>query len=617
MNSEYCCIDCKNVLEENLNSLNCKKCNHGYYIKDEYVDFSDNNIYDKEISKNTIKELLIEIEKNKYDDGIKKFVKKYPSLKSKLINTKYDQSMDSIFHGLGENNRCLILGSNVGNGVEILSHIFKTVYSVETNEDLLIFQKKRCLNEKINNVKFIRSSLEKLPFQENYFDLIIFGNTFFQFMESYFEQFNLKKMLEEIKKILKVGGCVSLNVENKSKISELIFDKKNGKTNVQLRYEDCLQIFNDLDFKTKSYWVLPSLDRPYFSTNIEDRIATKWYLKNFKFFIKGTKIKWKYQIFYKIFSLFDKRIISYLTKKFMPHFVFCCYKEKISTSLEDNIFRETGYSNCIFNSRRIKNVFILLDKKGRSKKIVHCKRYDHQFQKKISIVKRVFPKMSNPEESIWMEDWKRGETLNPFKKIEVISAVEWLLTFQKETMQEKLTNQEILTDTKKIKDNLIKFEELNKPIYHKWLENYEKFLMENNIKKTAVHGDFWYTNMLYDKKRKKVEVVDWENYKISENPFIDLITFLIRLMMLSSSDEVETFKSKLYTDKNFKRVFNKINHLVNEHFQCEVDLILLIKVAILKIVLKNIVFKNDAYITYNKLLHILKNNQNTILKGDS
>jgi thiamine kinase-like enzyme len=205
-----------------------------------------------------------------------------------------------------------------------------------------------------------------------------------------------------------------------------------------------------------------------------------------------------------------------------------------------------------------------------------------------------------------MEDWKAGRTLNPFNHDEIIEAIKWLIKFQDDSKQDRLTKNDIIDDISMIKNEMKKYEKLDKTNFKNWLEKYEEFILKNNIRKTAIHGDFWYTNMLYDKKHKKVSLVDWENYRDIGNPFVDLITFVIRLMMLSPTNEIQSFKGKMYDNGNFNKLMSQVCDLINNHFQCNVDVGLLIKISILRTVMINITYKNEAYYTYDKLLHIIE-----------
>ncbi len=615
MNTKFCCTKCKEILQNNNEELTCKKCNMVYQSKNGYYDFSIENQNEKySIPKNYVDELLKEVNNNGYELGTGKFVKNHLSFKSKFLDPRFDQGVDSIFHCIGKNNqRCLVLGSGLGNKVEILSHIFNEVYSVETMKELLIFQNKRFQNTGLNNISCVKSEIKTLPFTNDFFDLVVLGSTFSEFVQYYSEkkENSITLFLDEIKRVLKSGGCACFDIENQSRFN-LFLGKNNfspyEKRKRALGHNEYSKIFKNIGFKLKTCWVLPSLEKPYFSSNIEDDLAIEWYLHNFKNFLKGTKIQLKYRIFYKIFSKFDKKIIKLLTKKYAPSFVYYCYKEKITESIEDFILKETNFTSCVTISRRIKTVFVLLNNFGKAEYIIHFRRFGKEFPNKIPLIKRIFPKMANPDSRIWMEKWKDGRTLNPFNSNEVIKAIQWLFDFQDNSLQDRLTINDFQEEINMIKENITKIKGLDKIEYQNWLEEYKKFIEKNEIKKTAQHGDFAYANMLYNSKTNKISLIDWENYSSKGSPFRDLIGFIIKRMMVSSTNESNAFEYNIKDNVDFKKVMIEIHELTEKHFKCNVDINLLLKYSILKKVAELIRDKKDSCYAYIKLLHIVEKN---------
>ena len=180
-NTEYLCKNCNEIFYYENKKLYCKKCNNVVEYKNGHYNFEINNSIEKcSIEKTKIKFLLEEIEKNGYNLSVKNFLKKYSEFKIKFLDPKFDQSVDSIFHCLGKNNeKCLVLGSGFGNKVEILSNIFDQVYSIETMEELLIFQNIKFMEAKIANVILLKSGIKEIPFINNFFDLVIIEESFF------------------------------------------------------------------------------------------------------------------------------------------------------------------------------------------------------------------------------------------------------------------------------------------------------------------------------------------------------------------------------------------------------------------------------------------------------
>ena len=610
-NIGYLCKNCNEIFYYENKKLYCKKCNNVVEYKNGHYNFEINNSIEKcSIEKTKIKFLLEEIEKNGYNLSVKNFLKKYSEFKIKFLDPKFDQSVDSIFHCLGKNNeKCLVLGSGFGNKVEILSNIFDQVYSIETMEELLIFQNIKFMEAKIANVILLKSGIKEIPFINNFFDLVIIEESFFDLIK--FDSNNQKNskiiIFEEIKRILNQNGCLCFGLKNYSKYNFLfknnIIKNKNG-----VNLSRISKLIKNSGFHTKIFWVLPSIEKPYFSSNIDDGLAIKWYFKNFKNFIKETKNQLKYTIFLKIFSKFSQNIIKILIKKFAPYFIFYCYKENIPNSIENYILKETNFSSCFTISRRIKTVFILLDNLGKAKYIVHFKRFGKDFPNNIPSVERIFPNMANPKNRIWMERWKEGRRLNPLNSNEIIQSLLWLFKFQNNSFQDRFTENELKKEIIMIKENLSKRENLNIIQYNEWIEDYKKFLTKNIIRKSAQHGDFSYANILYNPKTNNINLVDWENYISVGSPFRDFATFIIRIMMQSSTNEVKSFKEKIQNRKEFNDLIKKIQKLLNEHFKCNIDINVIIRYSILKKTADLIFNEKESANTYIELLKILENN---------
>jgi len=143
MELSYYCPECKNqlkIIEKNLICHNCKLnflCENGIHKFPTSLNVTNKN-------NQSLKDLLQQINSIGYDNAIENFLNLKPEYRSVLTYTKYDQSADIIFHNIGNNNlRCLELKSGLGNKSEILSNIFKYVYSIEFDKEFLEFQRKR------------------------------------------------------------------------------------------------------------------------------------------------------------------------------------------------------------------------------------------------------------------------------------------------------------------------------------------------------------------------------------------------------------------------------------------------------------------------------------------
>jgi len=608
MSVKFSCPKCSIIVNEQNEKFECNKCKLVFNKKENLYDFSHDDIL-KEEKNVKIGQLLKIINKSNYENGIKEFIKKHPKEKSYLVNTKFDQSVDGIFHCLNKNyKKCLLIGDNYGNASEVLSQIFEKVFSVQNCDESIQFHQMRFKENNVKNVILIKTNLEDLPFDENSFDVILFYNDFIN-KEFSKHKSNIQNSLylQKLKKILTDGGCLCLNMKNKFGLSMFSDNNELSKFNEKkFSLSQYLKIWKELDFKIKSYWGLPSEERPYFSAKIGDKITTKWYFQNFGSFVKGTKIKTKHKITYLFLRNLPDFFREFLLRNFSPFFIFCCYKNQITDSIEDSIIKKTKLNHCLMISRRIKIIFILFTSNGKPNFIFNLKRFGKILPKDILLYKREFPKMNNPEERSWMEEWKAGSTLNPFKYDEIIAAINWLVNFQQKTSQGNFKKEDLLEEIQMIRLEIKKIKPLDKLQYREWLNEYENLFEHHDIKKTAIHGDFWYANMLFNSKQKTINLVDWENYRETGTPFHDLSTFIMRWMMMTDVNQVKTFMFNLTKNKKFKILLIEVQKIINSHFKFDIDFNILLRYLILRNIVKLAEIKNETYFKYLQMLEILE-----------
>ena len=91
--------------------------------------------------------------------------------------------------------------------------------------------------------------------------------------------------------------------------------------------------------------------------------------------------------------------------------------------------------------------------------------------------------------------------LNPLNQNEVTKAIKWLAEFQNNSKQNIINKNDIQEEIDIIKKGLqyVNHGDLNQ--YYRWLEDYRKIIEGNEIFKTAIHGDFWITNILINEEK--------------------------------------------------------------------------------------------------------------------
>ena len=593
LNTVFHCPKCKKEL---FNTNSCSGCSKIYYNNEGFFDFTNTptgNINSKFFN------LLSNIHSHGYSKAIKEFLKN-----EQEYRYRFNSKEGSIaFRAINKNNfRCLVLNSDLGNIPENLSQMYDEVYSLENDKNKLLIQKFRFQENKINNVVFIRSEHDSLPFPDKHFDLVVLNEIQIKRQDGP----SKKKILEymnEIKRVLNTNGCLCAGLQNKHGLKVL-----QKKTEEETDYESYLDsfsgynsLFNSLGFQVDPYWVLLSHSEPHYSGKIGDDVSLKWFFQNFdKKFSVDTK--------YKIAGMFLK-LLNNSTRKlaleFCPSFLFYCYKGKKPKMLEDLIMENTGFEHLIQNIRLNKILYILLDKSGNPRKAVSCQRTKYDLTEKVFPIKRIFPKMKDPEEKIVIEEWLDGEVLDRLNVNDLKLAMKWLTDFQNNTMSELLNLQEIEEEVTNVKNELDSIEAMSCLPYDKWLDEYKEVLSNIKLKKTAVHGDFQVRNILIDRKKSLVNVIDWDwRYQEKGNPIYDFMWLATNIMMLSN-DPITEFRSNL--DDNGKAATAKriIKETMKNHFQVNLDFIKLQRFMILRFITIRIKYGDDGHLGYIEILKTL------------
>ncbi len=581
----FYCPQCKTELILIKNNLSCKDCKERYLYENEISLFPISIKY-KEID-TKLENLINEINKIGYGLAIKNFNKENPELKNSLINTKYDRSVDSIFHCIGNSNeRVLEIKSGLGNKTESLSNIFKQVYSVEFNDNLLEFQKIRFNQRKCENISITKCDLFKLPFPDDFFDLILCNDLLDTITELYDGDVlqNQNRLIKELKRIINSDGKIVFGIGNKYGIKSSI--KKNHSTqqeNISKQsYSNFKELFEKNELYVKSYWVFPTYDKPYFSGKLEDKLSLKWFFNNLDSLIGEQTLPAKKKILLSIIKKSNYLFIQKLLEIFSPSFIFCCGKIPLKETVEDWIKRDTNYENYLMLSRRMKILFVLLNKKGIPEKIVSVKRYGNKFPTKLDQLERKFPVMKDPEKKAWVEEWFAGRSLNPLDLNEVTLAINWLKDFQNNSKQELIDENDVNKEIELIKKGLqqVSHGDLNQ--YYEWLNQYKNYINQNKIFKTAVHGDFWITNILFDPKTQRTHVLDWELFREKGNPLLDFLLFFYDLMAMTEDEPLETFRRNLSGNGAASEIIDKIKLMMEEHFGFKLDIILLLRFYLMR-----------------------------------
>ena len=591
LNTFFRCSECKEKL---INTNSCSGCSKIYYNNEGFFDFTNTPITN---TNQKFSNLLSSINSHGYSKAIKEFLKSEP---------KYEYSFNKkegslAFRAINKSSsRCLILNSDLGNIPENISQMYEEVYSLENDKNKVLIQKFRFQENKIDNVVLVRSKCDSLPFPDKHFDLVVLNGIQIK-RQNGVSKTKVEEFLNEIKRVLNTNGCLCAGLQNKRGLKVM-----QEKTEEEIDYEHYLDsfygynsLFGSLGFQVEPYWVLPSHSKPHYSGKVVDDVSLKWFFQNFD---KKFSVDTKFRVAGMFLKLLNKPARK-LVLEFCPSFLFYCYNGEKPKVLEDIITENTGFENLIQNIRLNKILYILLDRNGNPRKVVSCQITKYDLTEKVFPIKRIFPKMTNLEEKIVVEEWLDGEVLDRLNVNELKLVMKWLTDFQNNTMSELLSLQEIEDEVISVKNELDSIEAMNCLPYDKWLDEYKEEISSIKLKKTAVHGDFQVRNILIDHKNSLVNVIDWDwRYQEKGNPLYDFMWLATNVMMLTNNS-VDEFRSNL--DDNGKTAKRIIKETMKKHFQHDLDFIKLQRFMILRFITIKIKDGTLGYLLYIKMLRVL------------
>jgi len=566
------CPKCKNNLIKLNEIFICRICNLEYTMNDGIYDFlGDINSFYSELSIEEMNKILNIAEISGWRTAVREIGLKYPFITEVFLN---NTRVDWLFHclDLSKTGSCLELGSGWGTTVFCLARYFDEVWSFDSIKQRLEFQRIRQNQDKIKNIKFGRTSLLSLPFQDNYFDLVATKN--------YMNGLNFKNnsntrkdqlgFLKEIRRILKPGGCLYIGSPNGIKFTSF-FHKNNS--NVYLFTDDLSNkntilnnapkfkqndiINNELNFFNYSYygfkkilkeagfsniefyWTL-DFNRPEFSGRIDGKnLKCLLYLiqkNSIVFPIENSLIK---SSIISIGAHLPDKIIKYALTLLSPSFLIYAYKDYKTTTFESKLLNlEPTASSFITRSGfyvrgEDSKIIYFFIKNGRPYSLIKFPRFRGfesliSEEEKLSRFNHLDIKRKDTDSIIvFVEPFLKGESMDYYNPSHYKAALNWLLDFQKQTQQGFWDFNQFETKVLLLSnylseipiDNEIRLRTKEK------LKSFLKTLSDIKLPQNYEHGDFFAVNILIDDN--KVYVTDWEFFNEKGDPLFDFVFFIL------------------------------------------------------------------------------------------
>lgn len=466
----------------------------------------------------------------------------------------------------------------------------------------------------------MRGNALELPFPDNYFDLVVCNGVleWIGMMNSNIPPREAQlSFLREVKRVLSKTGCLYVGIENRFGLPFLL----GGKDHSGLPYTSLLprrvanfavkkfgyaggiygdkskrikeqkgyytytysiwgyrKLFGQAGFRFKSYWAFTSYNEPYFSGRLEDKIGLKAFVQYY-----GSIVK-RFKTLISIIQKMPKLVIGLMVSLLSPSFLFYCYKNDLTDSVDDIIVRNTGLQSFTTLSEGSGIMYLLYDKTGKPAKVVRLKRFGYDLPTVLPFYDKTSPISHDARNRIWLEDWIPGKTLDPLNLNEIKLAIDWLIDFQNKKRKAAMNKNDIQLEVDYIRSNLSQIRDLVETECMKWLHDYEVYVDTIRIDKTAEHGDFWQGNILVNPSKNKINVIDWQYYREDGNPFFDFIFFIINILLLGGG--IEEFSSNLNESGRLSPITKEMNCKINNYFGFELNLEILVRYVILRFIIR-------------------------------
>jgi len=229
-NSIFVCPSCHKKLNDYNEYLECEKCKKKYSITSGIVDFRNSDSYWCNVSREKINEVIRESRKSK--NWFETAMKLIPEYVDHIA--PYSRADAQFLWPIKSDSIVLDAGAMWGGLTIPLSQNSKFVYAVDQTLETLEFLNTRIEQSEIKNIKTVATPLSKLPFPDEYFDVIILNGVLewvaledSVVLEEHWtnkrnkilkHKINPKLMqidvLLELNRILKKDGSLCLSIEN-------------------------------------------------------------------------------------------------------------------------------------------------------------------------------------------------------------------------------------------------------------------------------------------------------------------------------------------------------------------------------------------------------------------
>ena len=216
----YCCPICKSALIEHEEFLSCIHCSSEFKVIGGIPSFATHEFYWNQFSKETMRELLADAEKDGWSYALKKHLTNIDPYIYKYI-TDESRGKWQYLLPIDTTSTILDIGSGWGAVTMSLARRYRAVYAADATFETLHFLKIRAEQEKTDNLKLAHIDpldYAKLPYPDSFFDLVVL-NGVLEYVGACRTDLSpsecQKNALKEIVRVLKPKGLLYIGIENR------------------------------------------------------------------------------------------------------------------------------------------------------------------------------------------------------------------------------------------------------------------------------------------------------------------------------------------------------------------------------------------------------------------
>jgi thiamine kinase-like enzyme len=135
----------------------------------------------------------------------------------------------------------------------------------------------------------------------------------------------------------------------------------------------------------------------------------------------------------------------------------------------------------------------------------------------------------------------------------------------------------ILNEIKNVREKINILNMQNNKKYNDIIANYQSYMLEHPVFIASEHGDFWPGNILFDKNKNQIQVIDWESYKENGSPLYDLVFFIIQLNIANRID-IKDFVDNYRNEYRYREFLD----MIDDHFGFKIDMSIVLPFVLLR-----------------------------------